>query len=394
MPPARIAYISFDTVPAPKGAATHIEAFARALGAGFGGVELVTVAERSEPVMCCERWPGVFHTELPAMGESLIDRVLCFRRFLDQWLRGRAFEAIQFRSIFEGLPLVELARDSTLVFEVNGLPSIELKYRYPGMEDDRELMRKIVVQEQACLEAAELVITPSGVTAEYLRSERRVDAAKVRVIRNGVWAGCQPAAGCHPAPQLRMIYFGTLSPWQGVELGIRALAQVRATHPANLTIIGNGSGREMDGLMALAQKLGAGGFVTVLPAMSRDELAGHVRESDVVLAPLALNDRNVVQGCCPLKILEGMAAGVPVIASDLPVVRELGCDGVHFLLVKPGSVDQIAQAALRLASDRELAAKIGEQGRAHVLANYTWGRAGQALIAAYEEAGIRRSKIA
>ncbi|HYL73718.1 MAG TPA: glycosyltransferase family 4 protein [Bryobacteraceae bacterium] len=392
MAPARIAYISFDTVPAPKGAATHIEAFARALGAGFGGVELVTVAEGLESVMCCERWPGVFHTELPAMGESLIDRVLCFRRFLELWLRGREFEAIQFRSIFEGLPLVELARGAKLVFEVNGLPSIELKYRYPGMEDDRELMRKILVQERVCLEAAEVVITPSGVTAGYLRSERGVDDLKIRVIPNGVWAGCQPAAGCHPAPQMRMIYFGTLSPWQGVELGIRALAQVRASHAATLTIIGTGSGREMDSLMALATKLGVGSAVTVLPAMSQDELSGHLRDSDVVLAPLALNDRNVVQGCCPLKILEGMAAGVPVIASDLPVVRELGCDGVHFLLVKPGSVDQIAQAALRLAADRELAAKIGEQGRAHVLANYTWERAGQALITAYEEAGLKSTE--
>jgi glycosyltransferase involved in cell wall biosynthesis len=54
---------------------------------------------------------------------------------------------------------------------------------------------------------------------------------------------------------------------------------------------------------------------------------------------------------------------------------------VHFLLVKPGSVDQIAQAAIRLAADRSLAAKIGQQARAHVLANYTWERAGESLIA-------------
>jgi glycosyltransferase involved in cell wall biosynthesis len=361
---------------------------------GFGELELVTVAEGAEPGLRIKRWPGVFHTELPALGESLIDRVLCFRRFLEQWLRGRQFDAIQFRSIFEGLPLIELARNSRLIFEVNGLPSIELKYRYPGMEDDRELMRKILAQEQACLEAAELVITPSGVTAEYLRSARHVPASKIRVIPNGVWAGYQSTAGFHPAsPALRMIYFGTLSPWQGIELGIRALAQVCATQPAALTIIGNGSGREMDALMALAGKLGVAGSVTILPAMSQAELAGHLCVSDVVLAPLTLNDRNVLQGCCPLKILEGMAAGVPVIASDLPVVRELGCGGEHFLLVKPGSVDQIAQAALRLAADRALAATIGAQARAHVLANYTWERAGQALIAAYEEAGISRSKI-
>ena len=89
-----------------------------------------------------------------------------------------------------------------------------------------------------------------------------------------------------------------------------------------------------------------------------------------------------------------MAAGVPGIAYDLPVVRELGCDGTHFLLVKPGSVDQIAQAVLRLVADRPLAARIGEGARAHVLANYTWEHAGQALARSYEDLGISRSSNA
>jgi glycosyltransferase involved in cell wall biosynthesis len=382
MAAARIAYISFDTVPAPKGAATHIEAFARALAGGFGGIELVTVSAGGEATSRTERWPGVFHTELPALGESLIDRVLCFRRFLARWLGNRRFEAIQFRSIFEGLPLLELGGAAKLVFEVNGLPSIELKYRYPGMEDDRELMRKLIAQEQACLEAADLIVTPSGVTARYLTASRAVAAVKVRVIPNGVDPGVffPGSAGAGPAT-LRMVYFGTLSPWQGVELGIRALAQVRLATPATLTVIGSGSGRERDALMALAAKLGVAAHFTILEAMPQLDLAEHLRASDVVFTPLTLNDRNLVQGCCPLKILEGMAAGLPVVASDLPVVRELGCDQVHFLLVKPGSVDQIAEAAMRLAADRPLAAKIGEQARAHVLANYTWERAGESLIA-------------
>jgi glycosyltransferase involved in cell wall biosynthesis len=391
---ARIAYVSFDTVPAPKGAATHILAFAQALRETFGGVDLVTVAPGVESATNPERWPGVFHTELPALGETLIDRVLCFRRFLAHWLASRHFEAIQFRSIFEGLPIAGLARRSRLIFELNGLPSIELKYRYPGSEDDRELMRKIVAQEQECLAAAHLVVTPSGVTRQYLISTRAVPAEKIRVIPNGVdidmWSGSPVAQD----GVFKLLYFGTLSSWQGVELGIRALAQVHKESSATLTIIGAGSGRERDSLLALAAKLGLGAFVSVLPAMPQAELARHVRACGAVLAPLALNDRNLVQGCCPLKILEGMAAGVVVIASDLPVVRELGCDGVHFLLVKPGSVDQIAQAALRLARDPEYASGIARQARAHVLEHYTWERAGEALSRAYGELGISRASMA
>src|SRR5579862_2238297 len=184
--PSRLAYVSFDTVPAPKGASTHIEAFARALAAAFGGIDLVTVSPGSEATPPVERWPGVVHTELPATGRSLIDRVLCFRHHLSRWMRPRSFDAIQFRSIFEGLPLLRFRQRTRLVFEVNGLPSVELQYRYPAVVDDRELMLKIVAQEEACCRAADLIITPSRVTREFLVSQRGAESGKIRVVPNGV----------------------------------------------------------------------------------------------------------------------------------------------------------------------------------------------------------------
>ena len=377
-----LACISFDTVPAPKGAATHIEAFARTLAGSFGGVELVTVAAGAECVARVERWPGVFHTELLAVGVSLIDRVLCFRHYLSAWLDGRRFEAVQFRSPFEGMVILKQTARHRVVFEVNALPSVELKYRYPQMVDDRELMRKLLAQEQACFRAADRMVTPSAVTREYLVANRRVDAAKIDVIPNGVdLAVFRP--GSTPGDSFRLLYFGTLSAWQGVELGIRALQQA----PATLTILGNGSNRQRDALWSLAAKLDVADRVNILPAVLQAELVDHLHRSDAVLALLALNDRNVEQGCCPLKILEAMAAGVPVIASDLQVVRELG---PHMLLVKPGSVDETAQAILRLSADREFRLELSRRAREHVEQNFTWKRAGAALVRVYEELGIKR----
>src|SRR4051812_20697128 len=125
----RLAYISFDSVPSPKGASTHIQAFVRALANRFGSVDLVTVGSGSVETDVIERWPGVFHYELPAMGKSLIDRVLCFQLFLSRWLETWSFQVIHFRSSFEGMPILKLRGNSRLIFEVNGLPSIELKYR-------------------------------------------------------------------------------------------------------------------------------------------------------------------------------------------------------------------------------------------------------------------------
>jgi glycosyltransferase involved in cell wall biosynthesis len=394
--PAGIAYISFDNVPAPKGAATHIQAFVQALARRFASVDLVTVGTGSTEAPPVERWPGVIHYELPAMGKSLIDRVLCFQLFLSRWLENRSFQAIHFRSTFEGLPVLRFRGRTRLIFEVNGLPSIELKYRYPRIVDDRDLMLKLLAQEALCLEAADLIVTPSSVTRDYLASSRGVAAAKIQVIPNGVDVELfQTAPRAAMNGTMRLLYFGTLASWQGVELGIRALAQIsnRAENPidAALTIIGTGSGRQRDALVALSAKLGVCHRVTVLPPVPQNELAEHLRASDAVLVPLTLTDRNTLQGCCPLKALEGMASGTPVIATDLPVVRELGRDGEHFLLVRPGSVDHIAETIVRLKSDPSLPQRISGQAQRHIAANYTWQRAGDTLCAAYENLGISRS---
>ena len=389
---SRLAYISFDTVPAPKGASTHIAAFARALAARFGSVELVTVSTALAPAPRTERWPGVFHTELPGVGLSLIDRVLCFRASLDRWLSGRAFDLVQFRSIFEGIPLLRLSPRPRLIFEVNGLPSIELKHRYPRVADDRELMRKLIAQEQACLEAADRIVTPSAVTGRYLES-RGADASKIRVIPNGVDTDLFHArdSAPEPGPELRLLYFGTLASWQGVDLAVRALAQICATHPraAHDSRRSRAPGRRSR-LRRWPRSWESPHAWRSREPVAQPEVVAALHRSFAVLAPLAVNDRNIRQGCCPLKILEGMAAGIPVIASDLPVVRELGDDGRHFLLVKPGSVDQIAQAVLRLHADADLWRRLAAAARERIESRYTWERSGAALAAVCEELGIIR----
>jgi glycosyltransferase involved in cell wall biosynthesis len=378
---ARLAYISFDQVPAPKGASTHIEAFTRGLAAEFGELDLVTVSGAADVSGPVERWPGVVHWELPALGPSLIERALCFGGFLTRWLRTRQFQAIHFRSIFEGLPILRHRNGAALVFEVNGLPSIELKYRYPGSEDDRELMRKIEAQERACIRAADRIVTPSAVTRDFLVRSRAALNQRITVIPNGADTKLfRPCAAPLDGARWRLLYFGTLSPWQGVDLAIRAVAQVDG---ASLRVLGTGSRARMGALMRLADKLGVADRVALCPPVSPSELAEELAACNAVLAPLLWNDRNVVQGCCPLKVLEGMAAGRPVIASDLEVVRELGLHEEHLLLCRPGSVDAIAEAIVRLRGDPALVAKLSSNARRLVEERYTWAHAVASLIGVY-----------
>jgi glycosyltransferase involved in cell wall biosynthesis len=391
MTESQLAYISFDIVPAPKGAAIHIAAFSQALAAAFGDVELVTVSPTTETVDLYEIYPQVMHIMLPAVGDTLIHRILSFRSLLRTWLQKQRFAAVHIRSIYEGygIALNKKQYCDRLIFEVNGLPSIELKYRYPAVADDRELLHKLHSQEQICLQAADLIVTPSSVTMEYLQN-RGIEPEKIRVIPNGVDLNVFTYCLTQNLQPFKMLYFGTLSPWQGVNLAIEALELLNRDLPAFLTVIGQGRDYQIKALKQLALKLGVADKLTILEAMPQKQLVEYIHASNVILAPLTPNDRNLVQGCCPLKILEGMATGTPVIASDLPVVRELGIDGVHFLLVKSGSAKAIKDAVLRLRNERELATQLAINARKRIEEYYTWKAAGEALIAVYQELGIKR----
>ncbi len=391
-----IVYTSFDRFPNQKGAAIHINAFCRGLLSAFGNVTLIT--PETSPVMSSNQdfariqqstlTPGWEHVVVPALGDNLMQRVLSFRRHADAWWRTRHANVIHFRSIFEGYPLAraKTSRCNKLVYEVNGLPSIELKYHYPSVADDVELLTKLSAQEQFCLEAADLIVTVSQTNAALLM-KRGVSSAKIRVIPNGVDPlifTYQPPRAWNDRP-IKLLYSGTFSPWQGVDLAIEALALLRRDHPAKLVLVGAAVSRQLKVIVKACQHFDVTEQVEILPATTQAGLATLHHEADVILAPLRSTERNTSQGCCPLKVIEAMASGTPLIASDLPVVRELAEPDRDALLVRPGSAKAIKDALLRLLEQPTLGSQLSRTARETVERRFTWQRAQAELIAAYHE---------
>ena len=112
----------------------------------------------------------------------------------------------------------------------------------------------------------------------------------------------------------------------------------------------------------LAEKLEVAGRVRWEFALPDAELARWREHALLSLAPLRDCSRNVLQGCAPLKILESMAAGVPVVASDLPAVRELLTDGEHGRLVAPDRPGELARAIRVLLDHPEQRERMGARG--------------------------------
>ena len=383
---ARILYSAFDVVPSPKGASTHVVQFVRGLTGGGHDVTLMT--PRAPGLAEEERYEGarMIRVGTPGSGNFLA-RALEFGEAVARCAREAGpFDVAHFRSVWSGLPLTLLARDLGFktVFEANSLASVELPFHYPALRASPTL-EKIRRLELETLARADAIVCVSRVTKGFLGSLGAA-SRRIEVIPNGVdvelfRAGAvPPRSGRLPV----LLYVGTLADWQGIGTLVEALPRILADRPVLLRVVGRGRSRQRKDLSKRVRKLGLEAHVEVAPGVPHHEVPSLIASADVCLAPLSYNERNVVQGCCPLKVLEYLACGRPVVASNLPVVRELVREGRDALLVAPDAPEALAAAVLRLLDDPRLAARLAARGQRRVREAFSWKRAQKRLLKLYE----------
>jgi glycosyltransferase involved in cell wall biosynthesis len=327
--------------------------------------------------------------EIVRFGEqipNLMDRIEAYRRHLAAVLDGHldTLELVHVRDPWSAsVVLAPPARRYPVVLEVNGLPSVELPYRYRDL--GAATIAKLADLERRCLGAADRVVVPSEVLAERVVAAG-AHADRVTVVRNGARIAPSPGRP-HGAPPRYVVYVGALQRWQGVPTLLHALARLRDLDDLRLVVCASTPPRTGRLLRRLAGRLGVADRVDWHHRLPHAEIAGWLAHASVSVAPLADCSRNVDQGCCPLKVLESMAAGTPVVASDLRVVRELVVDGEHGRLVPPDRPAELARAVRLLLDYPETAAAMGAAGRRHVEASLTWDHSRAGLREVYAGLG-------
>jgi glycosyltransferase involved in cell wall biosynthesis len=392
---SRVLYAAFDLVPSPKGASTHITYFVRGLVDAGYDVTLVTAGDPALPER--DSYYGATLLRVPWSGDPhFLKRALAFGEYvLNHIATAPPYEVIHVRSIWAGFPLAQVKEryNFKLLYEVNGLPSIEMKYHYPAMAGTT-VLDKFKERELATLHTADAIITVAQVTAAYITS-LGVSSEKITVIPNGfdpVLFSNQYAVISDQSPVFTpqsptlptLLYIGTLADWQGLDTLIQAMPLIVAERPAQLHIVGRGRKRQLKALRKRAQKLGVEEFVVVETAVKHKHIPAIIAQADICLAPLSYNDRNVTQGCCPLKIIEYMAGGKPIVAANLPVVRELVCEGVEALLFEPDNPEDMARQILKLLEDEALAAELAANAASRATHQFTWQIAQSRLLQNYQ----------
>jgi glycosyltransferase involved in cell wall biosynthesis len=228
--------------------------------------------------------------------------------------------------------------------------------------------------------AAGIVTTTAGIRDSLL--ERHGPRGPVRVIPNG----CDvPAArdfpGLADADPPRILYAGQLYPWKGVDVLVDAVARVPQ---ARLVILGGLPGeRDDERIRARIRERGLEHRSELLGTVPQAEVAAELARASVVAVPF-LRSLMTERHTSPLKAFEAMAAGRPIVASDLPSSRELLEDGRDALLVPPGDAAALAAALRRVLEEPGLAERLA-RGAWERAPRYSWDARARALLALLEE---------
>lgn len=181
------------------------------------------------------------------------------------------------------------------------------------------------------------------------------------------------ADGCEiPAPQLRdegfetdLIYAGSLHPWKGVDTLVKAMAYLPTR---SLRVIG-GAPEEVAQLKSLAKCWGVEERCEFLGQIPADDVGPHLENARVGVVP---NHHHPISThfTSPLKVFEYLAAGRPVVASDLPSLREV-LDTSVARFAPPGSPRSLAVAAESLLKDEAELERMSHHARKKA-EEYTW----------------------
>ena len=320
----------------------------------------------------------------PVAGPALARRAGYLSFAIGRGLGGQRADAIFTRDLGVAAALLRIPRGlrPPLVYESHGyspevsdaLPELVGTARKPGAAK----LARLRAREQRVWRSAEGYVTITEGLAHQLRT-RFGNRDRLAVVPDGARAPGSPP-DVVPRGDPTVGYAGHLYPWKGVDVLLESLA--RLPQARGLIVGGHDKEPDLERLKAAAGRLGIAARVTFTGPVAPSEVPQLLRKADVLALP---NPASAISTfyTSPLKLFEYMAAGRPIVASDLPAIREVLRHEVTALLVQPGDPDALASAVRRLADDPLLGASLARAASAAVL-DYSWERRAERIEALLE----------
>lgn len=191
-----------------------------------------------------------------------------------------------------------------------------------------------------------------------------------------------PPLADYTAARPRIVFVGQLKYRKGFDLLIRAAPQVRAAFPTATFIFLTHNLSQRDAFMQIVNQVGAAEYIQLLKqrggAETETEKMQQLAASDVFVFPTRYEGFGI-------PLLEAMAARVPIVTTDIPVVDEIIQDGENGVLARLNDPASLAAALIRVLRQPSLRARIVAQGRARVEATYTDAQLGERTEKVYHQ---------
>ncbi|MEV7638264.1 glycosyltransferase family 4 protein [Pseudarthrobacter enclensis] len=253
-----------------------------------------------------------------------------------------------------------------------------------------EKYRLFEERETDVMRSADLVVT-LGHAMKAKIVAAGIPAEKVLIAPNAVGGAFlkQPVDAASARRELGlaedMLYIGTVSSlvgYEGLDDLVRAFAILAPKFP-QLRLLLVGDGVEAPALREQVRALGLADKAVFTGRVPRELAPLYHQALDVFVVPR--KNLDVTRAVTPLKPVEALASARPVVASDLPALREIIDNGGNGVLVPAEAPGELADAVSVLLADEERRGAMGRAGRSAVLAERTWAANARALSTRYAE---------
>jgi D-inositol-3-phosphate glycosyltransferase len=374
--------------------ALYLAQLARRLSESGHHVDVYTRADAPHLPPSIEWFPNLHVIHVPAGAPRRLEPLereaatRAFEAFLQRELGERRYDVVHAACVASGLVACDAAHAHGVPLLVTYRGAHRLRQR--SGEPLQFAQQQRIAAETEMLKQATRVVALSESDRRQLCARLELDPDRVDVVPCGFDPqDLPPMTRAHArhllgwdAERYTLLQIGRLTPRQGTDNLIRAMARLREHHAVDATLYvvgGSGNTPEAQRLRELAADCGVANRVHLSERCGREALSYLYHAADVFVT----TPRSARSAMAPI---EAMACGIPVVGCAVGSLGSLVVDGVTGCRVPPDNPMALAAALARLAGRPELRHAYGRAARRQVRTRYTWRQVTRELFACYRRA--------
>lgn len=372
----KILIVSFECVPDASYTATKVLMLTDCL-TRLCDVDVLTL--KYEGLAHLEKWLGARIYRVPVENMKLKERINTFRRALSRQLEGGMYDVVHFTDPFGGVVACKMKEEYgfSTIFDIYSLASWDLKFS----EVSSTLYEQVQKEEKVCLEMADRILVPSNTMMQYFVGKGFGD--RVRFLPGVV--RLRKDLQKIKEDTFNILYMGSFAGWEDIDTFFSAIKKMKRAKSIQVSVVGFTDPERLGSIVSRIQKMGIDDVFRFEGPRYGSELEEIFRRMNAGVIPLDNNNRNMLGGVIPLKLLDMMSAYIPLVVTDLPAIETAFNNGGEILLYEPGNADMLYTHLLALCEHPELSDLLASNAYKKVRDEYSSQPWRRRMLAHYSE---------